>query len=74
MKWIKNNTVQQVITIEGYKLRVELVSKNKFSWLIYKDGQLLYSSLRDKRYTDNINKAKKLAVQRMTCHLKKLIG
>jgi len=48
-------------------------SKNKQE-VVYKDNYLIYSSIKENRFSNNINKAKKIAVQRMLCHLKKLTG
>jgi len=73
MKWIKSKNKQEVITLEGYRLKIELQKDNSFSWLVYKDNYLIYSSIKENRFSNNINKAKKIAVQRMLCHLKKLL-
>jgi len=73
MKWIKSENAHKAMTIEGYKLIIEILKRKKFSFLIYKDGDLISSSLRENTYSNNINKAKKIAVQRMACHLKKLV-
>ncbi|NER12762.1 hypothetical protein GWK08_04880 [Leptobacterium flavescens] len=71
MKWTGNKYKREIVTEEGYCLKVKLTEESKYWWGVYKNKEVIYEAKKDRDLKGNLSAAQKAAQQRMIRHMNK---